>query len=93
MNLTLLVSITALAVMPGPAPLDSIGIARLQYEGGGDWYANPSSLPNLLSAIRERSGISVSRSEVSVRALDPSLSDHPYLYLSLIHISEPTRPY
>ena len=82
MNLTLLVSITALAVMPGPAPLDSIGIARLQYEGGGDWYANPSSLPNLLSAIRERSGISVSRSEVSVRALDPSLSDHPYLYMT-----------
>ena len=24
---------------------DSITIARLQYEGGGDWYANPSSLP------------------------------------------------
>jgi hypothetical protein len=28
-----------------------LAIARLQYEGGGDWYANPSSLPNLLAAI------------------------------------------
>ena len=29
-------------------------VARLQYDGGGDWYANPSSLPNLLAAISER---------------------------------------
>ena len=35
-------------------------ITRLQYEGGGDWYANPSSLPNLLLAIRMRTGLSVS---------------------------------
>ena len=28
-------------------------IGRLHYDGGGDWYANPSSLPNLLDAIRE----------------------------------------
>ena len=31
-------------------PLQTIG--RLHYEGGGDWYANPSSLPNLLAAVR-----------------------------------------
>ena len=24
-------------------------LARLHYGGGGDWYANPSSLPNLLN--------------------------------------------
>ena len=28
-------------------------IGRLHYDGGGDWYANPSSLPNLLSAIAD----------------------------------------
>ena len=27
-------------------------IGRLHYDGGGDWYANPSSHPNLLKAIR-----------------------------------------
>ena len=31
-------------------------IGRLHYDGGGDWYANPSSLPNLLAAMR-RDGI------------------------------------
>ena len=34
-----------------------VTIARLQYGGGGDWYANPSSLPNLLAELRERAGI------------------------------------
>ncbi|MEP7347164.1 MAG: DUF4159 domain-containing protein, partial [Gemmatimonadaceae bacterium] len=34
-------------------------IARLQYDGGGDWYANPSSLPNLLRAINERTTLRV----------------------------------
>ena len=61
---------------------DSITIARLQYEGGGDWYANPSSLPNLLAAIRERTGIPVARREVTLRPLDPALRDYPYLYLT-----------
>src|SRR5688572_31634197 len=36
-------------------------IARLQYDGGGDWYANPSSLPNLLEAIRQRTSLKVEK--------------------------------
>ena len=50
------VVLAAALMMPlsaaGRAP--RLTIARLQYDGGGDWYANPSSLPNLLEAIRER---------------------------------------
>ena len=61
---------------------DSITIARLQYDGGGDWYANPSSLPNLLAAVRERTGVPVARREATVTALDPALRDHPYLYMT-----------
>jgi len=76
------------ALMPLVSPVietskgDSITIARLQYEGGGDWYANPSSLPNLLAAIRERTGIPVARREINLRPLDPALRDYPYLYLT-----------
>ena len=40
-------------VLTGARVTPRLTIARLQYEGGGDWYANPSSLPNLLAAIRE----------------------------------------
>jgi len=74
--------LTPNAAPSDPLPGDSITIARLQYEGGGDWYANPSSLPNLLAAIRERTGIPVARREVNVRPLDPTLYDYPYLYMT-----------
>ena len=83
MSLILLAMLAAgVAASPGPVATDSIGIARLQYDGGGDWYANPSSLPNLLAAIRERAGVPVAGREVNVKPLDPALPDHPYLYMT-----------
>lgn len=72
-----------LVAVPASATVDSVlTIARLQYEGGGDWYANPSSLPNLLSAIRTRTGLPVSDRPATVRPLDRSLKDYPYLYMT-----------
>jgi len=79
MNWILLAAGMAVAVPP-VTTADSITIARLQYDGGGDWYANPSSLPNLLEAVRERTGIAVAQREANIAPLDPSLRDHPYLY-------------
>jgi len=55
-------------------------IARLKYGGGGDWYSNRSSLPNLLRAVRERTTIKAAESEAVVSPLDPELSSYPYLY-------------
>jgi hypothetical protein len=65
---------------PHPAP--RLTIARLQYDGGGDWYANPSSLPNLLAAIRERTSLPVERTEARVRLTDDQLWDYPFLHLT-----------
>ena len=55
-------------------------IGRLRYEGGGDWYANPSSLPNLLAAIRRDTGLPTADREVVVSLTDEALWDLPYLY-------------
>ena len=84
MTWILLATLSALAASPAVAQSsgDSISITRLQYPGGGDWYGNPSSLPNLLSAIRERTGIVVTMREQTVTVLDPGLRDHPYLYMT-----------
>lgn len=80
----ILVSMLASLAPPpaGPVMADSITIARLQYDGGGDWYANPSSLPNLLAAVRERTGIPAARREVNVRPLDAALRDFPFIYMT-----------
>ena len=57
-------------------------VARLQYEGGGDWYANPSSLPNLLAAIRERTSLPVEKTEARVTLMDDRLWDYPFIHMT-----------
>ena len=57
-------------------------IGRVHYDGGGDWYANPSSLPNLLRAIRERTSLRTTERERTVRLTDPNLWSVPYLYMT-----------
>jgi len=68
---------------PVPPPSQAtLTVGRLQYGGGGDWYANPSSLPNLLAAIRERTGVPVAEREVVVSPLDPGLRDVPFVHMT-----------
>lgn len=66
----------------GPPQEARMTIARLQYDGGGDWYANPSSLPNLLKAINERTTLKVEPTEARVSLKDDRLWDHPYLHVT-----------
>jgi hypothetical protein len=75
----------ALALLPAAtshsaAPVMTIG--RLHYDGGGDWYANPSSLPNLLTAIRTRTGLKVTAVEKVVTLSDDELWNVPYIYMT-----------
>lgn len=68
---------------PAPAHPEAglrMTIARLQYDGGGDWYANPSSIPNLLEAIGTRTSLHVERTEARVTLLDDRLWDYPFIH-------------
>ena len=65
---------------PPEAPGMTIG--RLHYDGGGDWYANPSSLPNLLAAVRERTGLRVAAEEKVVTLAGDDLWSVPFLYMT-----------
>jgi hypothetical protein len=82
---TILLTTGLLAARPiatawaGPGRL---AIARVQYDGGGDWYANPSSLPNLIRAIAERTSLPIERTEGKVRLTDSSLFDYPFLHIT-----------
>jgi hypothetical protein len=57
-------------------------IGRLHYDGGGDWYANPSSLPNLLAAINTRTTLHVAAKERVVTLSGAELWDVPYLHMT-----------
>ena len=60
----------------------SFSIARIHYSGGGDWYSNASSLPNLLSYLKSNTPISVYDDEVRIKLTDENLSQYPYMYLN-----------
>jgi len=64
------------------AALPKLAVARLQYDGGGDWYANPSSIANLAAAIRQRTTLDVDPREARVTLMDERLWDYPFLHLT-----------
>jgi hypothetical protein len=58
-------------------------VARLRYGGGGDWYSNPSSLPNLARAVSERTSVTVDTfEEKKVAISDERLFDYPFIYMN-----------
>jgi hypothetical protein len=81
-KLRLLAAAAAAALFVGAGSPPRLTIARLQYDGGGDWYANPSSLPNLLSAIRDRTTLQVDGSEARITLMDDRLWDYPFLHMT-----------
>jgi uncharacterized protein DUF4159 len=80
MLLSLVLGLGAALMPAAPEPVMTIG--RLHYDGGGDWYANPSSLPNLLAAIRTRTSLRVASEEKVVTLADDDLWNVPYIYMT-----------
>jgi hypothetical protein len=78
--LCLTLPIAAIAARPSTVP--PLTVARLQYDGGGDWYANPSSIPNLLTAIATRTTLAVDRTEARVTLMNDRLWDYPFLHVT-----------
>lgn len=87
----LLVTIIGAAQVPGKlaaqaravsAAAPTFTVGRLHYDGGGDWYANPSSLPNLLRAVRERTGLRAADRERIVTLGGDERWEVPYLYMT-----------
>ena len=57
-------------------------ICRIQYSGGGDWYSDPSSIPNLLNFININTNIKVHNEEVKISLKDNNIFNYPYLYMT-----------
>jgi hypothetical protein len=66
-----------------PAPLAVAGqvkAARLKYGGGGDWYANPTSVPRLLAEVRKRTTTDIAPQPDIVEASSPRLFDYAIVF-------------
>jgi hypothetical protein len=66
---------------PGADPPAGFTIAQLKYRGGGDWYANPTALPNLLAAVSSRTDLDVAERPATVAA-DDELFLYPMIHMT-----------
>ena len=60
----------------------SYQVALLKYSGGGDWYANPSSLPNLVKFCNKQLGTNISEDIETVAAGDPNIFNYPFVHMT-----------
>jgi len=64
-------------VLPG-----SFSITRIHYDGGGDWYADPSSLPNLLEHLKNHTNVAVNPIEKRAKIGDDVFIKSSYFYIT-----------
>ncbi|TCD02819.1 DUF4159 domain-containing protein [Pedobacter psychroterrae] len=57
-------------------------IAKLKYNGGGDWYANRTALPNLIDFCNKNLKTNLAAQEAIVEVGSPELFNYPYIYLT-----------
>src|SRR5690625_1426036 len=57
-------------------------IAVLKYEGGGDWYANPTALPNLIAFANSEIGTRINPYPATVAPSSPDLFDYPFVHMT-----------
>ena len=62
--------------------VNSIKIAKLKYQGGGDWYANKTALPNLISFCNRELNMNLGREEDVVDVGSKELFYYPYIYMT-----------
>ncbi|MBK9506795.1 MAG: DUF4159 domain-containing protein [Bacteroidetes bacterium] len=83
-RLTFIISIFGLmslfmAFSPLP-PTNSI--ALLKYNGGGDWYANPTSLPNLAEFCNKQLDININTDPPTVEVGSPDIFNYPFIHMT-----------
>tara|TARA_B100000900_G_scaffold60112_2_gene45580 strand:- start:931 stop:1575 length:645 start_codon:yes stop_codon:yes gene_type:complete len=57
-------------------------IAVLKYNGGGDWYANPTSLKNLIFFCNENIGTNIENDPAIVEANNLNIFNYPFIHIT-----------
>ncbi len=76
--------ITAILLLLTLTPLkaQTTSIALLKYEGGGDWYANPTSLTNLIAFCRQDQQMNLTPAYATVDVGSSEIFNYPLLHLT-----------
>ncbi len=61
---------------------EKLRIGLLKYSGGGDWYANPTSLPNLIAFCNQNLGTRIHPEAVTVEPGDAGIFNYPFIHMT-----------
>lgn len=64
------------------APAQTIKLGLLVYNGGGDWYANPTALKNLAQYCNQQLHTNFDVQEAQVRIGDAEIFNYPFLHMT-----------
>lgn len=78
----LLASFAILPLLSIARQRSSYRMARLKYSGGGDWYANRTALPNLISFCNQNIGTNFEAEEAVVEPGSSELFNYPFVYMT-----------
>ena len=62
--------------------LNAQEIALLKYNGGGDWYANPTSLPNLIKFCNQNINTKINPKHATVTPASPDIFEYPFIHMT-----------
>jgi hypothetical protein len=62
--------------------VNNFKIAKLKYQGGGDWYANKTALPNLIKFCNQELNMNLAPEEDVVTVGSPEIFYYPYIYMT-----------
>ena len=57
-------------------------VAILKYNGGGDWYANPTAVPNLIKFSNENIRTAIEEKPQTVEVNSPEIFNYPILFMT-----------
>jgi hypothetical protein len=57
-------------------------IGLLKYNGGGDWYANPTSLPNLIAFTNQNLGTNIDPEPATVEVGSAEIFNYPFIHMT-----------
>ncbi len=79
---TILVLIFSLILTYSNLQAQDYKIALLKYNGGGDWYANPTSLPNLIEFCNQHIKTSAGKEPATVEAGSAEIFNYPFVHMT-----------
>jgi hypothetical protein len=77
-----LLIIFSIAFLQVAAQNQAVKIALLKYNGGGDWYANPTSLPNLISYCNTNLKTNINPEPATIEIGTPELFNYPFAHIT-----------